>query len=56
MPPVIPSKSRAKNNSDAVVAVPAIKLAITVPARLIINNGLRPKRSESLPMIGVATN
>ncbi len=34
----------------------AIRLAITVPARLIIKSGLRPKRSESLPIIGVAKN
>ena len=55
-PPVIPSKNLAKNSKIAVVAVPAIVLAITVPAKLIINNGLRPNLSESLPITGVAKN
>jgi hypothetical protein len=53
---VIPSKNLAKNNNVAVVAVPAIVLAITVPAKLIINNGFRPNLSESLPITGVAKN
>ena len=50
---MIPSKNLAKNSKLAVVAVPAMVLAITVPAKLIINNGFRPNLSESLPITGV---
>ena len=56
LPPVIPSKNRAKNRMVAVVAVPAIKFATTVPAKLIINKGFLPNRSASLPITGVAKN
>ena len=55
-PPVNPSSILAAYNSQATVDRLAIKLASTVPNKLKINKGLRPKRSESLPKIGVPIN